>query len=151
VKIFTSIKKVMNRACVTTCAVLALLVYDGTAFAQQTARPASPAEVRIPLSDARKIGANSVRFSAAQFTDDAPTVVLFGASTPVWHKVRSALRQAVFEGNPIAGIFMGPVNEAPSLEIYAKGHHVTRPIDPRAITESDLTALVRDVTREYYR
>ncbi len=122
------------------------------AYAKQSAatRPASASEVRIPLSDARNIGENSVRFSAAQFTDEAPTVVLFGGNETNWPKIRTALRQAVFEGYPIKAIFLGPVDAQPSLEIYAKGHHVTNPINPDMITETELTKLVRDVIREYY-
>ncbi len=115
------------------------------------ARPASVSEISIPLSDARNIGANSVRFSAAQFTREAPTVVLFGADTESWHRIRSGLRQAVAEGYPVAGIFIGPIDESPTMEVYAKGHHVTNPIDPRTISEAEVTKLIRDVVMEYYR
>lgn len=120
---------------------------------QQTvaAHPASPADVRIPLSDAREIEPNSVRFSAAQFTKEAPTIVLFGGNKTNWPKIRAALRQAVFEGYAVKAIFLGPVDAPPSLEIYAKGHHVTNPIDPNEITQAELTKLVRDVVQEYYR
>lgn len=116
-----------------------------------TVRAGSPAEARIPVSDARNIGANSVRFSAAQFTDEAPTVVLFGGDKGNWPKIRSALRLAVFEGYSIRAIFVGPADEPPALEVYAKGHHVTNPIDPNEISEAELAELIRDVVREYYR
>ncbi|RJG54227.1 hypothetical protein D0Z70_13935 [Sphingobium terrigena] len=53
--------------------------------AQQT-HPVAASNIEIPLSDARKIGANSVRFSAAQLSKEAPTIVIFGATTPSWHK-----------------------------------------------------------------
>ncbi|QIG79944.1 hypothetical protein [Stakelama tenebrarum] len=119
--------------------------------AAQTAHPQSAADIRVPVSEARDIEPNSVRFSAAQFTEDAPTVVLLGGNRTNWPKIRDALRQAVFEGYAVRAIFIGPVDAPPSLEIYAKGHHVTRPIDPNEISGPELTELVRDVVREYYR
>lgn len=124
-----------------------------SALAQTSAqaRITSPSQVRVPLSDARNIGPNSVRFSAAQFTDNAPTVVIFGLTGRNWPRLNAAIQQAVFEGYKVEGIFIGPANEPASLEIYAKGHHVTRPINPNEITQSDLTKLIRDVVREYYR
>lgn len=115
------------------------------------ARITSPSQVSVPLSDARNIEPNSVRFSAAQFTNDSPTVVLFGMNRRSWPKIRAAIQQAVFEGYPVSGVFMGPTSEAPALEIYAKGHHVTNPINPDQISQADLTKLLRDVSREYYR
>ena len=113
-------------------------------------RPTSAQDVDIPLSDARKIGPNSVRFSAAQFTRKAPTVVLFGATTASWHKARAAIQQAVFEGYPVSIVFMGSTGETPSLEIYAKGLIVTKPINLDEISQSEITRLMRDVWKEYY-
>ncbi|MCF8467275.1 MAG: hypothetical protein K9G33_07715 [Sneathiella sp.] len=137
------------------CAGIALVFMSVSHVAAQgqkttEARPSSPSDVRIPLSDARDIEPNSVRFSAAQFTKEAPTVVLFGGNKTNWPKIRAALRQAVFEGYTVKAIFLGPANAPPSLEIYAKGHHVTNRINPNEITEGELTKLVRDVVREYY-
>jgi hypothetical protein len=117
--------------------------------AQQT-QPVSASEIDIPLSDARNIGPNSVRFSAAQFTDRSPTIVLFGATTASWHKVRAAAQQAVFEGYPVRMIFIGPTDAPRALEVYARGHHVTNPIDPETISEAEITRVLRDVSREYY-
>lgn len=122
-----------------------------TSVSAQQSRPSSPSEVNIPLSDARKIGPNSVRFSAAQFTDDSPVVVLFGATEQSWSMVRTAVQQSVFDGYPVRMVFIGPTSEPPSIEIYAKGHHVTNPINPNLISAAGLTKLLRDVSREYYR
>ena len=115
-----------------------------------TAQPASNSQVNISISDARKIGPKSVRFSAAQLSRHAPTVILFGATTPSWHKARAAMQEAVAQGYQINCVFMGPTSEPPSLEIYAKGHHVTNPIDLNEISGPEITRLVRDVWREYY-
>jgi hypothetical protein len=122
----------------------------GAAGAQT--RPAgvtSPSQIKFPVSDARNIGPNSVRFSAAQFTTTAPTVVMFGANKQSWAKVNAAVQQAIFDGYPVDGLFVGPTNEPASLEIYAKGHHVTNPINLNTISQADITKLIRDVWREY--
>lgn len=128
-------------------AVLAAL--PSTAPAQT--RAASAADINVPLSDARKAGPNSVRFSAAQFTKTAPVIVIFGVTKANWPKLRAAIQQAVFEGYAVEGIFVGPDDTVPALEIYAKGHHVTNPINPNTISGPELTRVIRDVVREYYR
>lgn len=114
------------------------------------AQDAAKGKIALPLSDAREIGPNSVRFSAAQLSRKGPVIVLFGATTPNWHKARAALQQAVAQGYRINGIIMGPTDEPPSMEIYAKGHHVTKAIDLNQISGPEITRLVRDVCREYY-
>ena len=124
------------------------LVFLGLGAVQ--AESATSAESSFRVSDARNVGANSVRFSAAQVSGDAPVVVLFGATTPNWHKTRAALRQVVAEGYPIAGVIMGPTDQPSTLEVYAKGHHVTNPIDLNQISQAEITRLVRDVSREYF-
>ena len=129
--------------------VAALVPAQGSA---QT-RPAgvtSPSQINIPVSDARNIGPNSVRFSAAQFTTTAPTVVIFGSNKQSWAKVKNALQQSAFDGYPVDGIFIGPTTEAPSMEVYAKGHYVTNPINLDTISQSEITKLIRDVWKEYY-
>lgn len=115
-----------------------------------SAQAAAVADIRVPFRDARDVGPSSVRFSAAQLTRDAPTVVLFGATTPSWHKARAAIQQAIYEGHPVTGVFMGPTSEPPALEIYAHGQLVTRPIDLDKIQQWEITRLLRDVWREYY-
>ena len=117
---------------------------------QAQVRPARVADVSIPLSDARNIGANSVRFSAAQFTRTAPAVVIFGVTPANWPKLKSAIQQAVFEGYKVEAVFIGPAGTTPAIEIYAKGHHVTNPINADTISGAELTQLIRDVWREYY-
>ena len=135
---------------------LACLILAATAPAAVQAQqvnaghPSSPSEVDFKLSDARNIGANSVRFSAAQFTRESLTVVLFGATENSLGKLRKAVQQAIYEGYPVRLVFIGPVDEPRALEVYAKGHHVTNPIDPETISTTELTELLRDVTREYY-
>ncbi|MEJ7925997.1 hypothetical protein WG908_04405 [Sphingobium sp. AN641] len=126
------------------------LLPEPTLAQQSKPAAASTDSIRIPLSDARNVGANSVRFSARQFSSEAPSVALFGATTATWHKARAALRQAAAEGHPVKGVFMGPTTETPSLEIYAKGSHVTNPIDPNVISQAEITTLLRDIYREYY-
>lgn len=113
-------------------------------------RPASASDVTIPLSDARNIGPNSVRFAAAQHTKDAPTIVIFGVSKANWPKLNAAMQQAVFDGYPIKAIFIGPQNAPPALEIYAKGVNVVRYIDPNTISGPELTRLIRRVHQQHY-
>lgn len=127
---------------------LAVAAPPSGAFTQTS--PASAANINIPLSDARNIGPNSVRFSAAQTSRNAPTVVLFGATTPNWHKARAGLQQAAAQGYRVSGVIMGPTNQPPSLEIYAKGQHVTKPINLNEISQAEIARLLRDVWREYY-
>lgn len=150
--IFPLAKNVCIAACVSGAFICG--IGDGrAALAQQVAvaRPASPADVDFKLSDARNIGANSVRFSAAQFTRESLTVVLFGATDASWEKLKAAVQEAVYEGYPVRMVFIGPVDEPRSIEIYAKGDYVTNPIDPETITKPELVKLLKDVTREYYR
>ncbi|MEI9849878.1 MAG: hypothetical protein WDN24_02255 [Sphingomonas sp.] len=113
--------------------------------------PASASDVRIPLSDARNIGPNSVRFAAIQASRTAPAVVILGVTKANWPKLNAAMQKAVFDGYPIEAIFIGPQDATPALEIYVKGHHVTNPINPNEISSPELTKLIKDVTREYYR
>lgn len=128
---------------------LGALACAAPAYAQT--RPASAADVLVPLSDARNIGPNSVRFSAAQFTKNAPVIVIFGVTKANWPKLNAAIQQAVFEGYPVDSIFIGPQDAPPALEIYAKGHHVTTEgISPDRITGPMLTTLIKDVHRRYY-
>lgn len=134
----------------TAIGILALTAMPSQSLVAQQAQSAAAATADFAVSDARKIGANSVRFSAAQMSRTAPVVVLFGATTPNWHKARAGLRQAVSQGYKISGVIMGPVNQPASMEIYAKGHHVTKPVDLNEISQAEITRLVRDVSREYY-
>ncbi len=113
-------------------------------------RPASVSEVNIPLRDARTAGANSVRFAAAQNTNAAPVVAIFGVTKANWPKLLAAMQRAVADGFPVEGVIIGPDSAGPALEIYVKGHHVTRPINPNAISGPELTKLIRDIHREHY-
>jgi len=115
------------------------------------ARAQSISDIRVPLRDARDAGAESVRFSAAQLTKTAPTVALFGATTPDWHKARAAIQQAIFEGVPVSGVLIGPTSEPSSLEVYALGQLVSNPINLSKVSQSEITRLLRDVWHEYYR
>ena len=155
VNIISTLKRSSRILGVVTCAVITLMASHGPALAQQNARPAavrpaSPAQVDFKLSDARNIEPNSVRFSAAQFTRESLTVVLFGASDASWEKLKTAVQRSIFAGYPVRMVFIGPSNEPRAIEVYAKGHHVTNPIDPETISVTELTALLRDVSREYY-
>ncbi|MGB3928265.1 MAG: hypothetical protein WBL20_04815 [Sphingobium sp.] len=134
----------------TAIGIVAVTVMPSQLLVAQQAQPVAASNIEIPLSDARKIGASSVRFSAAQLSKEAHTVVLFGATTPSWHKARAGMQQAVAQGYRISCVFMGPTGGRASMEIYAKGHHVTKPIDLNEISQADITRLVRDVWREYY-
>jgi ABC-type sugar transport system substrate-binding protein len=136
------------RACLS-AALLASALLASPSFAQT--RPASAADIDIPLSDARDIEPNAVRFGAQQHSGAAPAIVIFGVTKANWPKLRAAIQQAVFEGYPVAGIFIGPASPS-ALEIYAKGQHVSVDgIDPNTITGPELTRLIRDVSRQYYR
>jgi hypothetical protein len=115
------------------------------------ARAQSISDIRVPLSDARNVGSESVRFSAAQLTKTAPVVALFGATTPDWHKARAAIQQAIFEGCPVSGVIMGPTDAPSSLEVYALGQLVSNPINLSQVSQSEITRLLRDVWHEYYR
>lgn len=103
------------------------------------------------VKDARNIGVNSVRFAAAQGTERAPNIVLLGGNEAVWPKIRGAVVQAEKEGFPVRAILVGPPSAPPAFEIYAKGQHVTRPINPYAISQADLVKLIRDVHRQHYQ
>lgn len=129
-------------------AVAALTVGTSNTVAQT--RPASASEINIPLRDARNAGPNSVRFAAAQFTKDAPTILIFGVTKANWPKLRAAMQQAVFQGYPIEGVLIGPDDAGPALEIYAKGVNVTRPINPNTISGPELTRLIRQIHQQHY-
>ena len=118
--------------------------------AARDVQPTSASEVKIPLRDSRNIGPNSVRFSAGQFSKDAPTVVLFGMKPNRWPVVKGAIKQAVFEGYKVNGVFMGSTDAPASLEIYADGQHVSRAINPNTISAPILTQLIKDVVRKFY-
>lgn len=128
-------------------AAVALCLVAPPAHAQ---KPATPSDIRIPVSDARNVGPKSVRFAAALATTDSPAIVLLGGNKKVWPKIVAAAQQATFDGYPVAGIFVGPPDAKPALEIYATAHHVTYPIDPNTISQAELAKLLRDVSREYY-
>lgn len=126
------------------------------AFCAATAIAALPvaspgqSQTSFPLSDARNVGPESVRFSAAQFANRAPVVVVFGASTPNWRKARAGIQQAISEGYGVGGVFIGPTDQPPSLEIYAHGQLVTNPINLDRISQAEIAALIRAVWREHY-
>ncbi|QIG79454.1 hypothetical protein [Stakelama tenebrarum] len=106
--------------------------------------------LQFVVKDVRGAGANSVRFAAAQGTQERPNLVLLGGNPEVWPTIRQAVIQSERNGYPVRAILVGPMDAAPSLEIYAKGHHVTNPIDPFEITQAELVTLIRDIHREYY-
>ncbi|MCJ2186237.1 hypothetical protein [Novosphingobium beihaiensis] len=118
-----------------------MTAYPQTALAQQAS---------IPVSDARDIGPNSVRFAAAQFSNDAPTIVLLGLRSERWPVVRKAIQDAADNGARVDGIHIGPIDAEPALEIYAKGQLVTRPINPNTIGRIELTRLIQDIVGEFY-
>jgi hypothetical protein len=132
-------------------AALALMPMPASdAFAQQAQHVAAATNGNFPLSDARNIGPSSVRFSAAQGTAERPNIALFGVAKDRWPVIRDAIKQSVTDGYPVRVVFMGPMDAPPSLEIYAKGTLVTRPIDPNTITPAALTNLIHSVNREMY-
>lgn len=118
-----------------------------TLQAQQTR--ADPAK-HFVVKDSRNIGPNSVRFAAAQGTQERPNIVLLGGNEAVWPKIRGAVQQSERDGYPVRAILVGPPSAPPALEIYAHGHHVTNPINPYQITQSELVRLIRDIHREHY-
>ena len=128
------------------------LVIPFAAFAPTggTAQSAT-APHKYVVKDMRNIGPNSVRFAAAQISGDSQAVVLLGGSKTIWPKISDGVQQAEAKGCPVVAILVGPADEAPALEIYAKAHHVTNPINPVTLTQSDLTKLICDVNREYYQ
>lgn len=126
-----------------------MVTYPQAIHAQET-RAASVKDVRIPFRDARNNGPNSTRFAAGQFSQKAPTIVLFGMSRERWPLVRDAIKQAAFNGFPVNGVFMGSTDQPPSLEIFADGQHVTRSINPNTIEGPVLTRLIEDIVREFY-
>ncbi|MCP1469869.1 hypothetical protein J3E64_001551 [Sphingobium sp. OAS761] len=119
---------------------------------QPNAQPVAAASVDVPLSDARNVGPNSVRFSAAQFTNTAPTIVLLGVQRESWPTIRGAIQNAVAGGYKVAGVFMGPTDAEPAFEIYAHGQLQTKPINPNTTRPELLTAIIKNVsTSEYPR
>ena len=109
-----------------------------------------PQATRSVVKNMRDIEPNSVRFAAIQGASERPIVVLLGGSKDIWPKIRDATRDAEAQGYPVRAIIIGPADADPSLEIYARNHHVTNPINPYTITRAELTELLRDVSREYY-
>ncbi|MDQ0465569.1 hypothetical protein QO010_003358 [Caulobacter ginsengisoli] len=127
-------------------AAAALAVAPAAAHAQVT--PIS--QIDFPMSDARSIGPNSVRFGAAQGTERQPNIALFGVTKERWPEIRTGIQQSIANGFPPRVVFMGPTDAPPSLEIYAKGILVTRPIDPNTMPAPRLTALIKNVYAEMY-
>ena len=102
------------------------------------------------VKDARNIEADAVRFAASQGTEAMPNIVLLGGGKDVWPKIRGAVAEAEAAGYPVRAILVGPTNETPALEIYAKGWKVTHPINPNEVRSAVLVRLIREVHREYY-
>lgn len=127
---------------------MALAIMGATMSSAGRAGERQPAH--FVVKDSRNIGPNSVRFAAAQGTQEMPNIVLLGGDANVWPRIRSAVQEAEIGGYPVRAILVGPPSASPALEIYAHGHHVTNPIDPYRITKAELVQLLRDIHREYY-
>ena len=126
----------------------ALLAASTPAIAQQQVN-----EVRVAnfvVKDMRNVGPSSVRFIAAQGTEDLPNLLLVGGSKEIWPKVREAVLESEAMGYPVRAILVGPQGESPALEIYAKGWKVTNPINPNEINQNILVQLIQNVHHEYY-
>lgn len=117
---------------------------------QPKAQPVAAASVDVPMSDARNVGPNSVRFSAAQFTNTAPTIVLLGVQRESWPTIRGAIQNAVAGGYKVAGVFMGPTDAEPAFEIYAHGQLQTKPINPNTTRPELLTEVIKAVSDHEY-
>lgn len=87
----------------------------------QQAQPVAVSQINVPMSDARNIGERSVRVVAAQETDRAMNIALFGVERDAWPRLRGAIQQGVANGCAVRAVFMGPTDAEPALEIYAKG------------------------------
>jgi hypothetical protein len=118
----------------------------------QQAQPVAVSQINVPMSDARNIGERSVRVVAAQETDRAMNIALFGVERDAWPRLRGAIQQGVANGCPVRAVFMGPTDVQPDLVIYAKGTRVTAEgIDPNTISPDTLTRLMCRITNEEYR
>lgn len=144
--IISIIKRSVRISGIAACAVMALLSINPALAQQSNDVPAA----HFVVKNLRNVGPNSVRFAAIQGTKYSPTVVLLGGNRDIWPKIRDGVRDAEAQGFPVRAILIGPADAPPALEIYANGHHVTKPIDPYRITQAELTTLLRDVSREYY-
>ena len=105
---------------------------------------------KFVVKDMRNVGPSSVRFIAAQGTEDLPNLLLVGGSKEIWPKVREAVLESEAMGYPVRAILVGPQGESPALEIYAKGWKVTNPINPNEINQNILVQLIQNVHHEYY-
>ena len=130
--------------------ILAISAIISSTCAATYAQAVHAQQASIPVSDARDVGPNSVRFAAAQFSNEAPTIVLLGLRSERWPVVRGAIQDAADKGARVDGIHVGPIDAEPALEIYAKGQLVTRPINPNTIGSIALTRLIQDIIREFY-
>lgn len=134
-----------RRGMLTGAAALALAPVAFTTSAQAQSQPASASRVTVPLSDARAIGPNSVRFAAAQGTERQPNIALFGVKKENWPTIRAGIEQSAANGFGPRMVFMGPMDAAPSMEIYAKGGLVDRtPVNPNTLTQARVAGLIRD-------
>lgn len=116
----------------------------------QQAQPVAVSQINVPMSDARNIDERVVRFGAAQETDKAINIALFGVEREAWPRLRGAIQQGVANGCPVRAVFMGPTNVNPDLVIYAKGVRMTNPSDPNTIDPRVLTNLMCEITREQF-
>jgi|GEM_PF-3527734 len=138
------------RSCGSAFALVVTCAFSSVTSIPAHAQQARSSAVHLVVKDSRDIEPNSVRFAAAQGTEAYPNIALLGVNQSVWPKIRSAALQSEANGFPVRAIIVGPPSAMPALEVYAKGHHVTRPIDPNTITQAELVALIRDIHREYY-
>lgn len=142
-------KEILGSAAVLSLVFAPVAAADAQQVAGQRAIPVAQ-QVSVPLVDRRDNGENSVRFQAAQFTRTAPTVVLLGIQRENWPRIRDAIQTAVAQGYKVEGIFMGPTDAQPALEIYAHGTLATNPINPNSIEGPRLTAIIQRISREQY-
>jgi hypothetical protein len=65
-------------------------------------------------------------------------------------KIRDAAGEAQLLGCPVRAIVVGPADAPPSLEIYALGIKVTKPINPYEVKQATLRRLICDIHKEFY-
>ena len=116
----------------------------------QQAQPIAVSQINVPMSDARNIDERMVRVGAAQETDRAINIALFGVEREAWPRLRGAIQQGVANGCPVRAVFMGPTNAEPALEIFAKGGLMTNPINPNTVDPRVLTNLMCDISQEQF-
>ena len=86
-----------------------------------TAQDVSLQHVRVPMSDARHIELDGVKFSATHASDDALVLVVYGKNQDLFNRTHEAAKLVIAEGYPLRGIIVGPTDQPEQVDVYTDG------------------------------